>query len=175
VKYAAKSVSLRYDPKQDRIEWTNHCRDKQFVTCWLTRRFLGNILPRLAEWLDAKAEQQAAPRAAGSQTPAEKQHIRRFEHEMAQHQVKAVREPAPQREWVAEFLLDGIQLARVKGGFRLTMTDRDKQHEVVLGLTGPQLHKVVGELLLLSENGQWNVDNPWQSGVAGAPDTAPVH
>ena len=174
--YKASSVSLRYDATQDRIEWTSHCAEQTFVRTWLTRRFLTATLPRLAQWLDAKVESPAITAAVSSQTPSERQHIRRFEHEVAQHQVKAVREVAPERAFVAEFLLDGLQLQRRKGGFLLALVDREKTYRVDLAMTAPQLHKIVGELVTLSDAGRWNLSNPWQGvGSATVPVTQPVH
>jgi hypothetical protein len=171
--YNATSVSLRYVPSEDRIEWSSHCGGETMVRSWISRRMLALSLPRLAKWMEGRSDAQKPPEVSQSQTTAEKQHISRFEHETAQQQVQAVQEKVKRRPVDADFLLANLSLETLRSGaIKLSLQSAENTEQVSLKASLPQLHKLVGEMVRLSEAAGWELPNPWQ-GDSGGSEQAP--
>ena len=137
----------------------------RYIRSWISRRMLGLTLPRLAKWMAGRSDAGKPPEVSQAQTPAEKQHISRFEHETAQQQVHAVQEKVVQRPVEAEFLLANLSLETLRSGaIKLSLQSAENTEQVLLKASLPQLHKLVGEMVRLSEAAGWDIPNPWQTG-----------
>ena len=160
VKHRARSLTLRYVTLEDRIEWLSHCENNITVSAWVSRRLLIELLPQLFEWLGKNNGRQLAPQASG-RTAAEKTHIHRFDHEIAQRQVKTVTAKLPKNLKTEQFLLRHMDFKATKAGVIIGLAAEKNSTLVAFSASLPETHKVIGELLRVSDDAGWEVPNPW--------------
>ena len=175
-KHTAHSLSLRYVALEDRIEWLSHCENNRVVSAWVSRRLLVSLLPRLAQWLDSAGERQSDTHN-NARTVTEKKHIHRFDHDIAQRQVKSVKGSLPKTYKSEQFLLRHLEFKTTKAGVIIGLAAEKKCIVVAFSASLPELHKVIGELLRISADAGWGINNPWHSiGVDGLQvNTTAVH
>ncbi len=166
--FISKSVSLRYDPAQDRLQWISHCAEKQMVSVWFARRVLLLVMPQLAEWLEKTGGVSADALSGDRVAETEKKRYQQFEHEAAQQQVPIVQDVLPrERIFEAEFLVNSVKLAITRSQkVKLILLDDKNSVEVISVMSVPEIHKIIGELLRLSDAANWQVPNPWRQALA---------
>ena len=170
-KHTARSLTLRYVALEDRIEWLSYCENNIVVSAWVSRRLLLALLPQLFEWLGKNSDRQL-PAAVRGRTAAEKTHIHRFDHELAQHQVKAVAAKPPRSHKTEQFLLRHLDFKATKTGVVIGLAAEKNMTLVAFSATLPEIHKVIGELLRVSDDAGWEVPNPWYA--SGGPSSDAV-
>ena len=173
-KHKACSLSLRYVALEDRIEWLCHCENNILVAAWVSRRLLISLLPRLAEWLDKTSERQSDS-DSNVRTVVEKKHIHRFDHDVAQRQVKAVKESLPKTSVSEQFLLRHLEFKAAKQGVIIGLAAEKNCTLVAFSASLPELHKVIGELLKIGNDADWGISNPWHSIAANKVEAFSVH
>jgi len=197
--YHSKTVSLRYDKMQDRLQWVSHCKDNKLVFTWFTRSMLNSILPKLAEWLDEQSEKQSKQEnftaldnssientnkkskpnsesklktteniLSRAKTPVEKKSVHRFIHEEAQQQINFKRDHLDKNQKPAvDFLLNSIQFSQlINNQIRLILIDDSASIGVIYRMTSTEVHKIIGELIRMSDGADWKLANPWHKPFA---------
>ena len=192
MKYTAQSVSLRYIPGEDRLQWISHCSPENIIGMWVTRRLLSLIAPQFADWLgrNTGVQQASAGLDKTVSPPAKSSEVKQFEHEVAVQQVKSVEEKKPDWAPDANYLMVQLGLkATTEGKAKLTLVGQEiiqstpntisvaaEPIEIQTVMTAPELHKIINELLRLAQQVHWGVANPWQEKTSTVTiDTRPVH
>ncbi len=161
--YQSKSIALRYDSKQDRLQWLGDCGDDQFASIWISRRILIRLLDNLSQWLDKQTEQQQA--STGNIKTAHQDSVNQFAHEAAQREVVGVSGEAPNAQVIRiDFLLDMVRLTPIdQHSIKLLLFDEKSHYEIFSVMTLNELHKILAELLRLSDLAGWKIAHPWQT------------
>ena len=162
--YQSKSISLRYDIKQDRVQWLGLCADNRLASIWISRRMLSALLLKLSQWLNKHSEQTFLS-ASKAKITKEKGSVHRFEHEAAQRQVPVVHEVVSKKQTIfVEFLLSVLHLTPLnKDSVKLVLSGEKNTYEIYSMMSTNEMHKVLSELLRLSDSAGWKVPNPWHS------------
>jgi hypothetical protein len=160
-KYVANSVSLKYSPSEDRVEWISHINETSYVSAWVSRRFIKKILPKVIQWM--ADNKQLTPQSEGiSKSAIKSQKIVNFQHQAAQSQVKVTKEKLSEKHLEESFLLGSFNIKPLKQGLSVLLADAESSLIVALPMSGAQLHRVLGELIRLAKLADWQIANPLQ-------------
>ena len=164
-RYLSHSISIRYDPKQDRLQCICHQKSEQKLSVWISRRMLLKVLPKTVQWLEKQSDNRPGSVTAKVKTQAEKRSIVAFEHEVAQYEASTVQQTISINiPFEEDFLLYSVTLsAHEKNQVVLIFEDEDKSTQVVFTLSLTELHKILGEFFRLSDAAGWKVNNPWKT------------
>lgn len=163
VDYSAKSVSVNYSSMEDRIQWISRCDGDIFIRAWITRRFLGMIMPRIAEWM-MKRNVQTECASVLPVDSAGKMAMGLYEHEIAQQQVQAIRENIPVMKIVDEFIVDNFTMSMTaKGYVNIALAAPKDRINLKFQASMPQVHKIMGELMEISSVSGWGIPDPWKA------------
>jgi len=162
----SKSVSLLYDPRQDRLQWISQSEENQLILIQITRRMFIKVLPILADWLNKYSIQTPENKqdAESSQVQTDISLTQQHEHYIAQQQVSISQGVMSDEIQIDDsFLLYTIRLGNIhQDRVRLTLIDEQDSIAVQAHLSLIELHKIIGELLKMSDLADWKVINPWQ-------------
>lgn len=162
--YTAKSISINYSQAEDRIQCISQCDGDEFVRAWITRRFLGLIMPRIAVWTIKKSVQTGYVDSVMTIDSAAKTAMGLYEHELAQQQVEAVMESIPVRKIIDEFLLDNfIMSMSPKGYVNIIFAAPKDRTKLKFQVSMPQVHKIMGEFMKVSTASGWGIPDPWKT------------
>ena len=165
-KYRSKSLSFQYHPQQDRLQCISCCEEDIDISIWISRRLLWVALPKFAQWMEQNIDPDSLANKVN--TKQEKSSIIAFEHERAQQKIPSNEEKKKFNiPFANDFLLHTLRLTGVsQNKIALTFQDEHKTCQVVSILSHDQLHKVIGELLRLSDHAHWALENPWKKVMA---------
>ncbi|MCG8609803.1 MAG: hypothetical protein MI864_04630 [Pseudomonadales bacterium] len=172
--FKSSGLAFKFDPVQDRI-CTLMYKDQNHIElkAWMTRRFVNNMLPKLSSWLEERDEKAAVGEAKQENmvVHSNRQAVSRFEHHKAQQQVPSATESVPNSQ-IAEvdsFLINGMRLQERGGRVVLWFIDDKSSVRANMVLSRGELHKVLGTVIRVAENAQWQIENPWSfTSVVGA-------
>lgn len=171
--FTAKSITFNYDKMADRICLVlGDARSEHFHHAWLTRRYLQQLLPQVAGWLDARCpliEEGALPL-----TTAQKSKVAAFEHNSATQQVKTQKGPLPDaqaKQIDQSYLLKGIELSEKGGLVTLVFVEAKSKPVSGMRMSRNELHKLLSCLLELGNRGGWGLSSPWESSTVTIPGT----
>ncbi|PIE42916.1 MAG: hypothetical protein CSA50_07770 [Gammaproteobacteria bacterium] len=163
--FNARSITFNYDRTADRIYLVlGDAKSELFHHAWITRRYLQQLLPQVANWLDAGCpllEDNKIPLTA-----AQKTRVASFEHNAAKERIKTQKGPAPEnmaKQIDKSYLLRGLQLSNDADLITLVLIDTQNQPVSGMKLSRNELHKLVSCLLDLANRVGWNIGSPWRS------------
>ncbi len=167
-RYRSQSLSFQYHPQQDRLQCISSCEQDQEISIWISRRLLWVALPKLAQWLENNADPDSLANKVN--TTQEKRSIIAFEHESAQQKIVSKEEKKSfNAPFARDFLLHTLSISGTqKNKIALTFQDETKTCQIVSILSYDQLHKIMGELLKLSEHAHWALENPWKKSLTAS-------
>jgi hypothetical protein len=161
--FYAQSVQFSYHSDADRIMLLFDAQQSHRV--WLTRRYLTQLLPRMADWLN----KTAVCKSIDVTTESVRLAISEFEHASAKSQIKTEKEQGGRganierpKATSREYLSTMLQLQTQKNKV-LVQFGHGKVFESAILLQRSELHKLLGCLLGLANDSGWSVDSPWQS------------
>ncbi|PID43336.1 MAG: hypothetical protein CSA52_02185 [Gammaproteobacteria bacterium] len=162
--FNAKSITFNYDRIADRICLAlGDAKSEVFHHAWITRRYLQELLPRMASWMDASCpliEENKIPL-----TTEQKTKVASFEHNSARKQVKTQKGPPPEnqaRKIDKSYLLSGLQLSHQTDLITLVFIDVQNRPVSGMKISRNELHKLASCLLDLANRVGWNIRSPWE-------------
>ncbi len=174
--FTAKSITFNYDKMADRICLVlGDARSEHFHHAWLTRRYLQQLLPQVAGWMDARCpliERNTLPL-----TTEQKAKVAAFEHSSAQQQVKTQKGPSPDTQAKRidqSYLLKGIELSEKDGMVTLVFIEVKSKPVSGMRMSRNELHKLLSCLLDLGNRAGWGLASPWESATVPIPSALHV-
>ncbi len=163
-KYRVNSLSLGYSLIEDRIQWLSHISENEYVTAWVTRRFLMRMVPKISHWL-VQSSTVPGKKAQPVKAQSAARNIVQFQHEMAQKEVPVTKEKKSDKVQVDEFVVASINLTpKDKDIVLYLMSNRNDEgkFEKTIGMrmSPPHLHRILGELMSIAKKAEWSLDNP---------------